>query len=136
MNEPGKSPSWEIVGRDEIIERVIRTLSRKTKNNPVLIGEAGVGKTAIIEGLSQKMLTGQVPSSLADCILVSLDLTKIVAGTKYRGDFEDRIRQILDEAKKNPKVILFIDELHTVIGAGAAEGAVDFANIMRERRYG
>ena len=131
MNESGKIPPWDIVGRDEIIERVIRTLSRKTKNNPVLIGEAGVGKTAIIEGLAQKMASGQVPSSLSDCILVSLDLTKIVAGTKYRGDFEDRIRQILDEAKKNPKVILFIDELHTVIGAGAAEGAVDFANIMK-----
>ena len=131
MNDPKTSMGWEVVGRDAIIERVIRTLCRKTKNNPVLLGEAGVGKTAIVEGLAQRMLKGDVPRPLFQCILISLDLTKIVAGTKYRGDFEERIRQILDEAKRNPKVILFIDELHTVMGAGAAEGAVDLANIIK-----
>ncbi len=131
LNDPSREIAWEIVGRDGVIERIIRTLLRKTKNNPVLLGEAGVGKTAIVEGLAHKILSGEVPYSLSDAIIISLDLTKIVAGTKYRGDFEERIRQILDEAKKNPKVILFIDELHTVMGAGAAEGAVDLANIIK-----
>ena len=131
MNDPSKEAAWEIVGRDGVIERLIRTLSRKTKNNPVLLGEAGVGKTAIVEGLARRMTLGDVPPSLRSSILISLDLTRIVAGTKYRGDFEERIRQILDEAKKNTNVILFIDEIHTVIGAGAAEGAVDLANIMK-----
>ena len=131
MTDPSCVSHWDIVGRDKIIDRMIRTLSRKTKNNPVLLGEAGVGKTAIVEGLAHRIMRGAVPSSLSDAILVSLDLTRIVAGTKYRGDFEDRIRQILDEAKKNTKVILFVDELHTVMGAGAAEGAVDLANIIK-----
>lgn len=131
LSDPSREFGWDVVGRDQIIERLIRTLSRKTKNNPVLLGEAGVGKTAIVEGLAMRIARGRVPEPLHNSLLISLDLTKIVAGTKYRGDFEERIRQILDECKKNPQVILFIDELHTVIGTGAAEGAVDLANIIK-----
>lgn len=120
-----------IVGRDKEIERVIQILSRRTKNNPCLIGEPGVGKTAIAEGLAQKIVAGEVPETLKNKKLFSLDLASMVAGTKYRGEFEERIRKALDEAKKNENVILFIDEVHTLIGAGASEGAMDAANILK-----
>ena len=120
-----------IVGREKEIERVIQILSRRTKNNPCLIGEPGVGKTAIAEGLAQKIVSGEVPETLKGKKLFSLDLASMVAGTKYRGEFEDRIRKALDEAKKSADIILFIDEVHTLIGAGAAEGAMDAANILK-----
>ncbi len=120
-----------IIGRQKEIERVIQILSRRTKNNPVLIGEPGVGKTAIAEGLAQKIVAGEVPELLKDKRVVTLDLTGMVAGTKYRGDFEERIKNAIDEVVKAGDVILFIDELHTIIGAGAAEGAVDAANILK-----
>lgn len=120
-----------VIGRDKETERVIRILSRKSKNNPCLIGEAGVGKTAIIEGLATRIVQGRVPSSLLGKIIVSLDLTSMVAGAKYRGDFEERIKNIMNEAAKNKSVILFIDEIHTIVGAGSAEGAIDAANIMK-----
>lgn len=120
-----------VIGRGEEIERVIQILSRRTKNNPCLIGEPGVGKTAIAEGLAQKIVAGEVPETLKDKRVVSLDLTGMVAGTKYRGDFESRIKNALEEVAKAGNVILFIDELHTIIGAGAAEGAVDAANILK-----
>lgn len=120
-----------IIGRAKEIERVIQILSRRTKNNPVLIGEPGVGKTAVAEGLAQKIAAGEVPETLTGKRVVALDLTGMVAGTKYRGDFEERIKNAIDEVIKSGDVILFIDELHTLIGAGAAEGAVDAANILK-----
>ncbi len=120
-----------VIGRSKEIERVIQILSRRTKNNPCLIGEPGVGKTAIAEGLALKIASGEVPEILADKRIVSLDLTGMVAGTKYRGDFEERIKTALEEVAKSGNVILFIDELHTLIGAGSAEGAVDAANILK-----
>lgn len=120
-----------VIGRDKETERIIRILSRKSKNNPCLIGEAGVGKTAIIEGLATRIVQGRVPSSLLGKIIVSIDLTSMVAGAKYRGDFEERIKNIMNEASKNKSVILFIDEIHTIVGAGSAEGAIDAANIMK-----
>jgi ATP-dependent Clp protease ATP-binding subunit ClpC len=120
-----------VIGRDEEIQRVIQILSRRTKNNPVLIGEPGVGKTAIAEGLAEKIVLGDVPDELLDKKLLSLDLSGMVAGTKYRGEFEERIKKALDEVKKSGDVILFIDELHTIVGAGSAEGAVDAANIIK-----
>ncbi len=120
-----------VIGRETEIERVIQILSRRTKNNPVLIGEPGVGKTAIAEGLAQKIVEGSVPESMLGKRVLALDLTGMVAGTKYRGDFEERIKNALEEAKKAGDVILFIDELHTIIGAGAAEGAMDAANIVK-----
>ena len=120
-----------VIGRAEEIERVIQILSRRTKNNPCLIGEPGVGKTAIAEGLAQKIADGNVPELLRGKRVVTLDLTGMVAGTKYRGDFEERIKNAIDEVIKAGDVILFIDELHTLIGAGAAEGAVDAANILK-----
>ena len=120
-----------VIGRETEIERVIQILSRRTKNNPVLIGEPGVGKTAIAEGLAQKIVEGSVPESMLGRRVLALDLTGMVAGTKYRGDFEERIKNALEEAKKAGDVILFIDELHTIIGAGAAEGAMDAANIVK-----
>ncbi len=120
-----------VIGRDEEIRRVIQILSRRSKNNPVLIGEPGVGKTAIAEGLAQKVALGDVPEDLRDKRIVSLDLTGMLAGTKYRGDFEDRIKNVLKEVQKCGDVILFIDELHTIMGAGAAEGAIDAANILK-----
>ena len=120
-----------VIGRDKETERVIRILSRKTKNNPCLIGEAGVGKTAIVEGLAIRIAEGRVPSSLLGKTVISLDLTSMVAGAKYRGDFEERIKNIMNEAAKNKSVILFIDEIHTIVGAGSAEGAIDAANIMK-----
>jgi ATP-dependent Clp protease ATP-binding subunit ClpC len=120
-----------VIGRDEEINRVIQILSRRTKNNPCLIGEPGVGKTAIAEGLARKIVLGDVPDDLLDKHLLSLDLSGMVAGTKYRGEFEERIKKVLEEVRKSGNVILFIDELHTIVGAGSAEGAVDAANIMK-----
>lgn len=120
-----------VIGRQKEIERVIQILSRRTKNNPCLIGEPGVGKTAIAEGLALKIATGEVPELLRNKRIVTLDLTGMVAGTKYRGDFEERIRNAIEEVKKAGDVILFIDEVHTLIGAGSAEGAVDAANILK-----
>lgn len=120
-----------VIGRDTEIQRVIQILSRRTKNNPVLIGEPGVGKTAIAEGLAAKIVMGDVPDELLDKRILSLDLSGMVAGTKYRGEFEDRIKKALEEVKRDGNVILFIDELHTIVGAGAAEGAVDAANIIK-----
>ena len=120
-----------LIGREKEIDRLIRILSRRSKNNPCLIGEAGVGKTAIIEGLAERINDGRVPSSLSGKVIYSLDLTSMVAGAKYRGDFEERIKNIMNEAAKNKSVILFIDEIHTIVGAGSAEGAIDAANIMK-----
>ena len=120
-----------VIGRDEEIQRVIQILSRRTKNNPVLIGEPGVGKTAIAEGLAQKIVAADVPEELLDKRILTLDLSGMVAGTKYRGEFEDRIKKALDEVKKDGSIILFIDELHTIVGAGSAEGAMDAANIIQ-----
>ena len=120
-----------IVGRKEEIERVIQILSRRTKNNPCLIGEPGVGKTAVVEGLAQKIVNGDVPEILKDKRVVTIDISSMVAGAKYRGDFEERIKKALEEVKKAGDVILFIDEMHTIVGAGAAEGAIDAANILK-----
>ena len=120
-----------VVGRNEEIERVIQILSRRTKNNPCLIGEPGVGKTAIIEGLAQRIIAGDVPEILKNKRVVSLDISGMVAGAKYRGDFEERIKKALGEVKKAGDIILFIDEIHTIVGAGAAEGAIDAANILK-----
>ena len=120
-----------VIGRDEEIRDVIRILSRKTKNNPVLIGEPGVGKTAIVEGLAQRMVSGEVPEEIAEKRLMMLDMGAVVAGTKYRGEFEERMKKILDEVYREQDVILFIDELHTLIGAGGAEGSIDASNILK-----
>jgi ATP-dependent Clp protease ATP-binding subunit ClpB len=121
-----------VIGREDEIRRVIQVLSRRTKNNPVLIGEAGVGKTAIVEGLAQRIANGDVPQSLKDKRLLALDIGSLVAGTKYRGEFEDRLKAVIKEIKDaSGQIILFIDELHTIIGAGAAEGAVDASNMLK-----
>ena len=120
-----------VVGRNTEISRVIQILSRKRKNNPILIGEAGVGKTAIVEGLAQVILKKRVPEPLFDARVFSLDVAALIAGTKYRGEFEDRLKKIMKEIQANKNVILFVDEIHTIIGAGAAEGAVDAANILK-----
>lgn len=119
------------VGRDKEIERVIQILSRRTKNNPCLVGDPGVGKTAIAEGLAQKIVSGDVPEILKEKRVVSLDLSSMVAGSKYRGEFEERIKKVIEEVEKAHNVILFIDELHTIIGAGGAEGAIDASNILK-----
>ena len=120
-----------VIGRSSEIERVIQILCRRTKNNPVLIGEAGVGKTAIAEGLAQEIASGNVPELLRDKKVITLDLALMVAGTKYRGQFEERIKAVMDEIKRSRNVILFIDELHTIVGAGSAEGAMDASNIIK-----
>jgi ATP-dependent Clp protease ATP-binding subunit ClpB len=121
-----------VIGRDAEIARVIQILSRRTKNNPILIGEAGVGKTALAEGLANRIAMNDVPESLKDKELVSLDLGVLVAGTKYRGEFEERLKSILKEIEKaEGKVILFIDEIHTIVGAGAAEGSLDASNMLK-----
>ena len=120
-----------LVGRDAEIERVIQILCRRTKNNPVLIGEPGVGKTAIVEGLAQKIVSGDVPSMLAEKRLLALDISLIVAGTKYRGQFEERLKAIMKELMENPRFVIFVDELHTLVGAGSAEGSLDAANILK-----
>ncbi|MBQ5357361.1 MAG: ATP-dependent Clp protease ATP-binding subunit, partial [Oscillospiraceae bacterium] len=120
-----------VIGRENEINRVIQILSRRTKNNPCLIGDAGVGKTAIAEGLAQKMANGEVPENLKNKRLCSLDLSLMIAGTKYRGDFEERIKTVIDEVIRTNNIILFIDEVHTIVGAGAAEGAIDASNILK-----
>ena len=120
-----------VIGREGEIERVIQILSRRTKNNPVLLGEAGVGKTAIVEGLAQKIVKGDIPEILKDKRVIILDLALMVAGTKYRGQFEERIKAVMDEIKRSENVIIFIDELHTLVGAGGAEGAIDASNILK-----
>lgn len=120
-----------VIGRDKEIERVIQVLSRRTKNNPVLIGEPGVGKTAIAEGLAQKIVKNEIPEILRDKRVMTLDMGTVVAGTKYRGEFEDRLKKVMEEIKEADNVILFIDELHTLIGAGGAEGAIDASNILK-----
>ncbi len=120
-----------VIGREKEIERVVQVLSRRTKNNPVLLGEAGVGKTAIVEGLAQKVVRGDVPEILRDRRIVILDLAMMVAGTKYRGQFEERIKAVMSEVKRVKNIILFIDELHTLVGAGGAEGAIDASNVLK-----
>ncbi len=120
-----------VIGRKNEIERVIQILSRRTKNNPVLLGEAGVGKTAIVEGLAQQVINNEVPEMLKDKRVIILDLALMVAGTKYRGQFEERIKSVMDEMKRSENVIIFIDELHTLVGAGGAEGAIDASNILK-----
>src|SRR4051794_27819374 len=120
-----------LVGRDGEVDRAIQILCRRTKNNPVLIGEPGVGKTAIVEGLAQRIADGEVPSFLADKRILALDLSLIVAGTKYRGQFEERLKTIMKELVDNPNTVVFIDELHTLVGAGSAEGSLDAANILK-----
>lgn len=120
-----------VIGRSKEIERVIQVLSRRTKNNPVLIGEPGVGKTAIAEGLAQKIINNEIPETLRDKRVMTLDMGSVVAGTKYRGEFEDRLKKIMDEIRQAGNIILFIDELHTLIGAGGAEGAIDASNILK-----
>src|SRR5258708_2214805 len=120
-----------VIGRETEIERVIQILSRRTKNNPALVGEAGVGKTAIAEGLAQLITLGNVPESLMNKRVLTLDMGQLVAGTKYRGEFEERLKKIVDEIRSTREVVLFIDELHTLVGAGAAEGAIDAASILK-----
>src|SRR5262249_16860857 len=121
-----------VIGRDDEIRRVIQVLSRRTKNNPVLIGEPGVGKTAIVEGLARRIVDGDVPEGLKSKEIVALDLGALVAGTKYRGEFEDRLKALLREIEKSDgRYVLFIDELHTLVGAGAAEGSVDASNMLK-----
>ena len=120
-----------LIGREKEVERIIQILSRRTKNNPILLGEPGVGKTAIVEGLAQRIVDGNVPLFIANKRILSLDLSLIVAGTKYRGQFEERLKGIIKELKENPDIIIFIDEIHSLIGAGSAEGSLDAANILK-----
>ncbi len=120
-----------VIGRDEEITRMMQILIRKTKNNPMLLGEPGVGKTALVEGLAQKIQAGDVPTSLQNKRVVALDMSSLIAGAKYRGEFEDRLKAVIDEVKENGKIILFIDEIHTIVGAGASEGSMDAANILK-----
>ena len=126
-----KSEMDPVIGRKNEIERVIQILCRRTKNNPVLLGEAGVGKTAIVEGLAQEIAQGNVPELLRDKRVITLDLALMVAGTKYRGQFEERIKAVMDEIRRAKNIIIFIDELHTIVGAGSAEGTMDASNIIK-----
>ena len=119
------------LGREKETERLIQILSRRTKNNPCLIGEPGVGKTAVVEGLARKIVDGEVPDVLAQKRIVTLDISSMLAGSKYRGEFEERMKNVMKEISKDPDIMLFIDEIHTIIGAGAAEGAIDAANILK-----
>ena len=120
-----------VIGREHEIQRVIQILSRRTKNNPCLIGEPGVGKTAVVEGLAQRIAAGDVPDTIADKRVMTLDLSGMVAGSKYRGEFEERIKKVIAEVVEAKDVLLFIDEIHTIIGAGGAEGALDASNILK-----
>ncbi|MCF6340527.1 MAG: AAA family ATPase [Sulfurimonas sp.] len=120
-----------VIGRDEEINRMMQILIRKTKNNPMLLGEPGVGKTALVEGLAQRISNGDIPTSLANKKVIALDMSALIAGAKYRGEFEDRLKAVIDEVKQNGNIILFIDEIHTIIGAGASEGSMDAANILK-----
>lgn len=120
-----------VIGREDEVERILQILCRRTKNNPILLGEPGVGKTAIVEGLAQKIVSGDIPDILKNRRLISLDLAQVVAGTKYRGQFEERLKAIMKEIRQNDEIILFIDEIHTLIGAGAAEGAIDASNMLK-----
>ncbi len=132
LNEEAETGKIDpVIGRDDEIERVIQILMRRTKNNPILIGEPGVGKTAISEGLAQRIVEGEVPKIIEDKTILSLDLASMIAGTKYRGDFEDRLKKLFDELATRDDIILFIDEFHMVLGAGAAEGSMDAANILK-----
>lgn len=132
LNERAKQGKIDpVIGRTNEINRVIQILSRRNKNNPVLIGEPGVGKTAIAEGLAQRIVENDVPEILKNCHIISLNMSSMVAGTKYRGEFEERLKKVIEEVKKHPEWILFIDELHTLVGAGATEGSMDAANIMK-----
>ncbi len=120
-----------VIGRDEEIQRTMQILIRKTKNNPILLGEPGVGKTAIVEGLAQKIVNKEVPTSLQNKRLIELEMSALIAGAKYRGEFEDRLKAVIDEVKKDGNIILFIDEIHTIVGAGASEGSMDAANMLK-----
>ena len=132
LNEAARNGRMDpLIGREKEVERLVQVLCRRTKNNPVIIGEAGVGKTAIAEGLAQKIIQGDVPDFLADKVIFSLEVGMLVAGAKYRGEFEDRMKAILEMISKDQRIILFIDELHTIVGAGSAEGSVDAANIIK-----
>ena len=129
MAEEGKLDP--VIGREKEISRIIQVLSRRTKNNPCLVGEPGVGKTAIAEGLAQRIVWGMVPEKMLDKRVVVLDLSSMVAGSKYRGEFEERIKKVVQEVMNDKEILLFIDELHTIIGAGGAEGALDASNIFK-----
>jgi ATP-dependent Clp protease ATP-binding subunit ClpC len=132
LTEAAKNDQLDpVIGRSEEIERIIQILSRRTKNNPVLIGEPGVGKSAIAEGLAEKVVSGNVPDMLKNKRVIALDLAGMLAGSKFRGEFEERLKDALEELKKDGNVVMFIDELHTIVGAGAAEGAMDAANILK-----
>ena len=131
LQAAGRGSYDPVTGRDAELERVIQILLRRTKNNPVLLGEAGVGKTAVVEALAQRMALGQVPDALTHKRLLALNLASVIAGTKYRGEFEERMKNILNEVARAGNVILFLDELHTLVGAGSAEGAIDAANLLK-----
>ena len=120
-----------VIGREEEISRVIQILSRRTKNNPCLVGEPGVGKTAIVEGLASKIVAGEVPDTVKNKRVLMLDLSGMIAGSKYRGEFEERIKKVIKEVTEDGNILLFLDELHTLIGAGGAEGAIDASNILK-----
>ena len=134
LTEPLSADRFDpLIGRDQEMQQVMQILLRRTKNNPVLIGEAGVGKTAIVEGIAKRILEGKVPAALRSKVILSVDLTSMLAGAKYRGDFEERLKACMDEAAEDPQIILFIDELHMIAGTGAAEGAIDAANALKPR---